>query len=102
MAYWCSSGHIPAWKSVYDSEEYKFYLSSNVTLQALGSPENIIAMESHPYETTIFNAVATCVSSVQDLMRAGNCTLADVDKTISDVVNSAQAALDMLYEAEEF
>ena len=102
LAYWCSSGHIPAWKSVYDSEEYKFYLSSNVTLQALGNPENIIAMESHPYETTIFNAVATCVSSVQDLMRAGTCTLADVDKTISDVVNSAQAALDMLYEAEEF
>ena len=102
LAYWCSSGHIPAWKSVYDSAEYKYYLSTNVTLQALGNPEDIIAMESHPYETTIFNAVATCVSSVQDLMRAGKCTLDDVDKSINEVVNSAQAALDMLYEAEEF
>jgi hypothetical protein len=102
LAYWCSSGHIPAWKNVYDSTEYKYYLDNNVTLQALGNPENIIAMESHPYETTIFNAVATCVSSVQDLMRAGSCTLQDVDQKINETVVSAQAALDMLYEAEEF
>lgn len=102
LAYWCSSGHIPAWKNVYASDEYKHYVEGNVTLQALGNPENIIAMESHPYETTIFNAVAQCVLSVQDLMRAGKCSLSDVDKTINEVVASAQAALDMLYEAEEF
>lgn len=102
LAYWCSSGHIPAWKNVYSSDEYKYYLANNVTLQALGNPESIIAMESHPYETTVFNAVATCVSAVQDLMRAGKCTLADVDKTINEVVLSAQDALDMLYEAEDF
>lgn len=102
LAYWCSSGHIPAWKNVYESDEYKYYLSTNLTLQALGNPEDIIAMESHPYETTVFNAVATCVSSVQDLMRAGKCTIADVDRNIADVVISAQDALDMLYEAEDF
>ena len=102
LAYWCSSGHIPAWKNVYNSDEYHHYVEGNVTLQALGNPENIIAMESHPYETTIFNALATCVGNVQDNMRAGTCTLADVDRIIEEVVVSAQAALDMLYEAEEY
>ena len=101
LAYWNSSGHMPAWKNVYNSEEYAFYKSTNVTLQALGNPEDIIAMESHPYETTIFNAVATCIDSVHTLMRAGSCTLADVDTKINETVVSAQAALDMLYEAEE-
>ncbi len=101
LANWCSSGHIPAWKNVYASSEYKKYEATNLTLQALGNPENIIAMESHPYETTIFNAVANSVLSVQDLMRAGACTLADADTKLNETVVSAQAALDMLYEAEE-
>ena len=102
LANWCSSGHIPAWKNVYDSNEYKYYLANNVTLQALGNPANIIAMESHPYETTIFNAVASCVDSLHTLMRANNVKMDDVDRIINDVVTSAQAALDMYYEAEEF
>lgn len=102
LAFWASSGHMPAWKNVYESDEYKAFVEGNVTLQALGNPEDIIAMESHPYETTIFNAVASCVDSIQNKMRAGTCTLADVDKVISDIVVSAQDALDMLYEAEEF
>ena len=102
LANWCSSGHIPAWKNVYASNEYHYYVANNVTLQALGNPEDIIAMESHPYETTIFNAVALCVSSVQDAMRAGTITMNDVDRIIGEVVTSAQATLDMLYEAEEF
>ena len=58
-------------------------------------------MESHPYETTIFNAVANSVLSVQDLMRAGSCSLADAEAKLNETVVSAQAALDMLYEAEE-
>ena len=101
LAYWCSSGHMPAWKNVYNSPEYAFYKSGNPTLKALGNPEDIIAMESHRFETTIFNALALCVSSVQDLMRAGSCTVSDAERCISDVVNSAQAALDMLFDGEE-
>jgi len=91
----------PSLENVYASEEYKKIEAKNLTLQALGNPENIIAMESHPYETTIFNAVANSVLSVQDLMRAGACTLADADTKLNETVVSAQAALDMLYEAEE-
>ena len=102
LAYWCSSGHIPAWKNVYASDEYKHYLSTNVTLQALGNPENIIAMESHPYETVVFNAVANCVESVHTLMRAGTCTLAKAEEEIAKIVASAQTSLDMLYDAEDF
>ena len=34
-------------------------------------------------------------------MRAGACTLADADTKLNETVVSAQAALDMLYEAEE-
>ena len=101
LAYWCSSGHAAAWKHVYNSTEYAYYVNTNLTLKALGSPENIIAMESHPYETTIFNALANCVQSVQDKMRAGtpgSVSLDIVDQTISEVVASAQAQLDMYYE----
>ena len=101
LANWCSSGHIPAWKNVYDSPEYKYYLSENVTLQALGDPASIIAMESHPYETTIFNAVAAAVDAIHLKMRAGSCSVSDVDTEINNVVASAQMTLDMLYEAEE-
>ena len=101
LAYWASSGHMPAWKHVYNSEEYAYYKSTNLTLQALGNPEDIIAMESHPYETTIFNALANCVQTVQDKMRAGSVTVDIVDQTINEVVASAQAQLDMYYEAEE-
>ena len=104
LAYWASSGHMPAWKMVYNSDEYHYYVSTNLTLQALGNPEDIIAMESHPYETTIFNALASCVQTVQDTMRAGQpgtVSLDMVDQKIAEVVASAQATLDMLYEAEE-
>ena len=69
------------------------------------NPEDIIAMESHPYETIIFNAIANCVQSVQDKMRAGTpgtVSLDIVQQTIDEVVASAQAQLDMYYEAEEF
>ena len=108
LAYWASSGHMPAWKHVYNSDEYHYYVqngTSKLTLQALGNPEDIIAMESHPYETTIFNALANCVQSVQDKMRAGTpgtVSLDIVQSTVDEVVASAQATLDMLYESEEF
>ena len=104
LAYWASSGHMPAWKHVYNSEEYAYYKSTNLTLQALGNPEDIIAMESHPYETTVFNAVANAVLTVQDRMRAaavGSVSLSIVDEIVKDVVDSAQDQLDMYYEAEE-
>lgn len=101
LAYWCSSGHASAWKNVYESEEYGFYRSTNATLKALGSPENIIAMESHPYETTIFNAVAQAVGDVQTKMRsATGCTVAEAEGIIADVAASAQGALDMYYEED--
>ena len=105
LAYWASSGHIPAWRNVYESPEYEYYVSTNLTLQALGNPEDIIAMESHPYETTVFNAIANCVQTVQDQMRGnlpGQVSLDIVDTAIAEVVASAQAQLDMYYEAEEF
>ncbi len=61
-------------------------------------------MESHPYETTVFNAVANAVLTVQDRMRAaavGSVSVSIVDEIVNDVVNSAQDQLDMYYEAEE-
>jgi len=102
LAYWATAGHIPAWKNVYNSNEYEVYKSTNLTLQALGDPQNIIAMDPHPYETTVFDAVAMCIGSLQDLMRAGTIGEVDVDEEIETVVISAQSALNMLYEAEDF
>ena len=102
LARWCSSGHASAWKHAYESEEYDYYRAKSVTLRALGDPNDVIAMESHPYETTVFNAVASAVGDVQTKMRSSaGCTIAEAQSIIDEVVTSAQSSLDMYFEAEE-
>lgn len=93
---WCSSGHIPAWKNVYEADDYQEELSKNVTLQALGDPADIIAMEGLLKESTVFNSFTTAISSVQTAIKDGNKTHQDAINTMNTAANSLQAMLSML------
>lgn len=96
LATWCNSGHIPAYKNVYDSEEYKNYYSKNLTLRALGDPADIIAMEGLAYETTVFNALANAVSLVQSQLKTtSGCTEDQALELINKAASDGQAALDL-------
>jgi hypothetical protein len=97
LATWCTSGHIPAWKNVYESNDYQKELAKSMTLRALGDPADIIAMEGLKYETTIFNGVSSAVASVQTALRsAEGCTKDQALKILTDTASSTQSALDLL------
>ena len=97
---WCSSGHVPAWKNVYESDDYKAELADNMTLRALGNPADIIAMEGLVYETTIFNSFTGAISAAQSDIRSGNATIEGVRKTVIESAESLQAMLEMMNEEE--
>lgn len=98
LAEWSNSGHIPAWKNVYESEEYKRYCEKNVTLKALGNPADIMAMESLRDETLIFNAVATGVSATHEALKSSEgCTKERALQIIAETAQSAQEAIDMAH-----
>ena len=93
---WCSTGHIPAWKHIYESNDYKEELANNMSLRALGNPEDIIAMEGLIHETTIFNGLSSVCCEVQTLLRQGNCTKEKATKKMNDMASSYQDILDIL------
>ena len=91
---WCSSGHVPAWKNVYDSEDYKAELEDNMTLRALGNPADIIAMEGLQYETNVFNSFTGACSTVQTEIRGKIATKESAIKAIKDSAQTLQDYLD--------
>ena len=93
---WCSSGHIPAWKNVYDSADYKAELANNMTLRALGNPADIIAMEGLINETTIFSSLGSSCDNVKTATKGGDCTHEKALAILNETDNSLQAMLDML------
>lgn len=94
---WCSSGHIPAWKNVYQSEDYQKLCESNLVVKALGNPEDIIAMESVVYESTIFQSVADLIGEVQEAYKANpNMTIEEAIEIINDNADGAQLNVDIL------
>lgn len=94
---WCSSGHIPAWKNVYQSTDYQKMIENNVTCKALGNPEDIIAMEGIVYESTIFDALAQAVSQVQTAYKSqGGCTVERAKQIIQETVDGAEFMLEMM------
>ena len=97
---WCSSGHVPAWKNVYEADDYKAELADNMTLRALGNPADIIAMEGLVYETTIFNSFTGAISAAQSDIRSGTATVDGVTKTVIESAESLQAMLEMMNEEE--
>ena len=94
---WCTSGHMPAWKNVYESETYQTTKNNSVVLTALGDPADIVAMEGLVYETMIFNGFAAIISEVQAQLTSQNgCDKSKALQIIEDMAFSVQGQIDML------
>ena len=93
---WCASGHIPAWKNIYESEHYQAELADNMTLRALGDPADIMAMEGLRYETNFFDGLGTACSTAQTAMKNGGATHESVLKILRDGAESLQTMIDFL------
>ena len=94
---WCKSGHVPAWKNVYESASYKALEAKSITLKAMGNPEQIISLESTKYATTLITGLTTAVGDVSaQLLSADGCTADKAKKTVNDVAQSTQEAINLL------
>lgn len=94
---WCTTGHIPAWKNVYESKSYESALANSVTLKALGNPADVIAMEGLEYESTVFGGVGNAVTAVQNALKSSTVvTKESALKILEESSSSTQAALDLL------
>lgn len=94
---WCKSGHVPAWKNVYESDAYKEAESKSITLQAMGDPEQIIALESSQYATTLISGLTTAVGNVSaQLLSVDGCTVDKAKQTMNEIAASTQEALNLL------
>jgi len=94
---WCKSGHVPAWKNVYESDSYKTAEENSITLQAMGNPEEIIALESSRFATTLIAGLTTAVGNVSaQLLSVDGCTVDAAKKTLADIAASTQEALNLL------
>ncbi|MBQ8414276.1 MAG: hypothetical protein IJX58_03410 [Clostridia bacterium] len=94
---WCKAGHVPAWKNVYESDTYKAAEAKSMTLQAMGNPEQIIALESSQFATTLISGLTTAVGNIQsELLSATGCTPDQAKRILSDIAQSTQEALNLL------
>ena len=94
---WCKAGHVPAWKNVYESESYKAAEAKSITLSAMGDPEEIIALESSRYATTLISGLTTAVGNVSaQLLSVDGCTTDKAKKTLDEIAQSTQEALNLL------
>ena len=94
---WCKAGHVPAWKNVYESDSYKEAEANSITLQAMGDPEQIIALESSQYATTLISGLTTAVGNVSaQLLSADGCTPTKAKQTLDEIAQSTQEALNLL------
>lgn len=97
---WCSSGHIPAWKQVYESADYQDLLTKNMTCRALGNPADVIAMEGLEFESTIAASIANaCNKVITALKSSTGCTKEQAIEIANEVASETQFMLDMLKEA---
>ena len=94
---WCKAGHLPAWKNVYESDSYKAAAAKSITLTAMGDPEDIIALESTKYATTLIAGLTTAVGDVQaQLLSAEGCTVQLALEKLLATASSTQEAINLL------
>lgn len=94
---WCKAGHLPAWKNVYESDAYQAAQDKSITLQAMGDPAQIIALESSKFATTLISGLTTAVGNVSaQLLSVDGCTVDKAKKALEDVAASTQEALNLL------
>ena len=96
LANWCKAGHLPAWKNVYESDSYKAVASKSITLQAMGDPANILALESTQYASTLISGLNQAVGGVTAELLSDGCTLEEARKLIEEHAASTQDALILL------
>ena len=94
---WCKAGHLPAWKNVYESDDYKAAEAKSITLSAMGNPADIIALESTQYATTLIAGLTKAIGDVSaQLLSADGCTVDSAKKTLEETAASTQEALNLL------
>ena len=94
---WCKAGHLPAWKNVYESDDYKAAEAKSITLSAMGDPADIIALESTQYATTLIAGLTTAIGDVSaQLLSADGCTVDGAKKKLEETAASTQEALNLL------
>ena len=94
---WCKAGHVPAWKNVYESDDYKAAEAKSITLSAMGDPADIIALESTQYATTLIAGLTTAIGDISaQLLSADGCTVDSAKKTLEQTAASTQEALNLL------
>ena len=94
---WCKAGHLPAWKNVYESDSYKAAAENSITLTAMGDPEEIIALESTKFATTLIAGLTTAVGDIQaQLLSADGCTVELALQKLYATASSTQEALNLL------
>ena len=94
---WCKAGHLPAWKTVYESDDYKAAEAKSITLSAMGDPADIIALESTQYATTLIAGLTTAIGDVSaQLLSAEGCTSDKAKKALEETAASTQEALNLL------
>jgi hypothetical protein len=94
---WCSAGHLPAWKNVYASKEYKAAVAKSLTLQALDDPANIITLESTPYASNLIRGVTDSFGLVlNSLLSEEGCTVDEAVSKVNAAATSTQQTLDLL------
>ena len=94
---WCKAGHLPAWKNVYESDDYQAVAAGSITLQAMGDPAQIIALESSRFATTLISGLTTAVGNVSaQLLSVDGCTVDSAKKALADIAASTQEALNLL------
>ena len=97
LVQWNASGHMPAWKNVYESEGYKKVLATNITLQALGNPADMIALEGLEYASTLVSGLASaCSNVIAEYKKQGGCQPSDAITVLNKSAQETQATLDLL------
>lgn len=94
---WCKAGHVPAWQNVYESDSYKAVEAKSITLQAMGDPAEIIALESSKYATVLISGLTTAIGDIQaQLLSVDGCTVDKALQTLNATASSTQEALNLL------
>ena len=91
---WCASGHIPAWKNVYESDEYQNELTNNMTLRALGDPEDIISMEPLENETIVLTAFYGIFDNFISALRSSNSKNPVTHQDVIDIIEEHATVLE--------
>ena len=100
----CLTGHLPAWKNVFEDEDYSTKAATSLVLQALGDPANMITMENLKYEEVCVSAASKVMDAVYSNLMSDDESLKTYDVALDEleaVCISVQQALDLKIENED-